>query len=298
MALLSESSSALASAPANSSPTPSPTPWKARSAESTAASGQSERTSRTSSQQTIVVQAAPVISAYGAPPEFSQSRFGPLTNAYVLPAGAVYTSVIYENDSAAFRKPDNTFTQELEIGLPYRFNVAAEHEVQYYDGTLQETGCSLEARYAFADWNKIPLNPTFFTELKFGVGNILHDEGAPTPGRNFGPGGFDTTQHLPDSSEMRLLLSQEFFGKIEWALNSFFEQELGGDRGREWGLAQSIETPVILPNEALKVGIEAQFRSFSDNTSRGQPYNSVVVGPTAGWKPTRNTRLDISPFLR
>jgi hypothetical protein len=47
----------------------------------------------------------------------------------------------------------------------------------------------------------------------------------------------------------------------------------------------------------LKVGIESQFRSFSDKFSRGTPYNSFVIGPTAAWKPTRATRLDVSPLF-
>src|SRR5450432_966901 len=263
----------------------------------TATTKSSTKTTSISVEPTLVVRGQPVASAYGAPPSFSQSRFGPLTNAYVLPSGSIYTSVIYEGDAVHFRKPDHNFTQELEIGLPYRFNVALETSVEAFSGTVQDSSFSLEARYAFADWDKIPLNPTLFSEFKFGIGDILHDEGAPTPPRRFGPGGFDMNQSLPDSSEVRLLLSEEFFGRIEWALNTFFEQELGGDRGREWGLAQTVVTPVLLPNEALKVGVETLFRSFSDNTSRGTPYNSVVIGPTIGWKPTRNIRFDVSPLI-
>ena len=38
--------------------------------------------------QQIEVTAEPLPSAYGAPTSFSQSRFAPLTNAYVLPPGA------------------------------------------------------------------------------------------------------------------------------------------------------------------------------------------------------------------
>ena len=41
---------------------------------------------------------------------------------------------------------------------------------------------SLEARWALADWNKIPLNPTLFAEYKFGVGTIRHEEVPPPPG--------------------------------------------------------------------------------------------------------------------
>jgi hypothetical protein len=281
-----------------------------------------------STEQPVVVRAtsAEIPSAYGAPAAFSQSRFAPLTNAYVLPPGEIYSSVIFEDDVVHYRSPDLHWTEECEIGLPYRFNLAFETDVERYDGDLQDSTFSVEGRYAFADWNKIPLNPTVFSEFKVGIGDILHDEGAPTPAKKFGPGGFDKSQPIPDAYELRLLLSEDFFDRIEWALNAFFEQEIGGDRGREWGIAQSIVTPIhlfpapappppssdhksvqtknvqpvagtVVPPEDFKVGIEFQFRSFSDNTSRGQPYNSFVIGPTASWKPTRSLRFDVSPLF-
>ena len=274
----------------------------------------------------IEVTAEPLPSAYGAPTSFSQSRFSPLTNAYVLPPGAVYASLIYEDDVVHFRPPDHHWTQEVEIGLPYRFNVAFENNVQHFDGDTQDASFSVEGRYAFADWGKIPLNPTIFAEYKFGLGNILHDEGAPTPSHKFGPGGFDKDEETPDAYEFRLLLSEDFFDRVEWALNAFFEQELApGDRGREWGIAQSVVTPIHFFErgaatassdyknahgkeveavagashlvEELKAGIEFQFRSFSDKESRGTPYNSFVIGPTIAWRTTHNLRLDLSPLF-
>jgi hypothetical protein len=245
----------------------------------------------------VVVTGEELPTAYGAPVSFSQSRFSPTTNAYVLPPGAVYSSLIYENDVVHFRSPDHTFTQEIEVGLPYRINLAVENGVERDGGTLQDATFSLEARYALADWNKIPLNPTFFAEYKFGIGNILHDEGAPTPAHKFGPGGFDKSMEIPDAYELRLLLAQDFFERAEWALNLFFEQEIGGDRGREWGIAQSVVAPFWLAHEELKGGVEFLFRSFSDKGTRGTPYNSFVIGPTAAWRPSRNTRLDVSPLF-
>src|SRR4029077_15257023 len=246
-----------------------------------------------STEQAVVVQAAPppyeIPSAYGAPPAFSQSRFSPLTNAYVLPSGEIYNSVIFEDDVVHFRPPDLHWTVECEMGLPYRFNIAIESDIQHFDGDTQASTVSFEGRYAFADWDKIPLNPTVFAEYKIGMGNVLHDEGAPTPAKKFGPGGFDKSDPIPDGYEVRLLLSEDFFERIEWALNGFFEQEIEGDRGREWGIAQSVVAPFWLAHEELKGGIECLFRSFSDKSSRGTPYNSFVIGPTAAWRPSRNT---------
>ncbi|MEY2481332.1 MAG: hypothetical protein QOI04_2259 [Verrucomicrobiota bacterium] len=245
----------------------------------------------------ITITAPELPSAYGAPVSFSQSRFSPLTNAYVLPPGAIYASMIYEDAVVHFRRPDHDWTIETEVGLPYRINLAMETDIERYADETQVRSFSLEARYAFADWNKIPLNPTIFAEYKFGGGRILHDEGPPTPAQNFGPGGFDMSMDTPDAYELRLLLAQDFFDRVEWAFNVFFEQEIAGDRGREWGIAQSVVTPFWLAHEELKGGIEFLFRSFTDKGIRGNPYNSVVIGPTLAWRPSRDTRLDISPLF-
>src|SRR6059058_1558120 len=105
---------------------------------------------QTAASPQIEVTAEPLPTAYGAPTSFSQSRFSPLTNAYVLPPGAVYASLIYEDDVVHFRNPDHHFTEECEIGLPYRINVAVENDVQHYDGDTQDATFSFEGRYAFA----------------------------------------------------------------------------------------------------------------------------------------------------
>src|SRR5438309_10065672 len=86
---------------------------------------------QTAAAEHIVVTGEPLPSAYGAPTSFSQSRFSPLTNAYVLPPGAVYASLIYEDDVVHFRPPDHHWTQEVEIGLPNRINVALENNIQH-----------------------------------------------------------------------------------------------------------------------------------------------------------------------
>ncbi len=146
---------------------------------------------------------------------------------------------------------------------------------------------------------------------------------------NSGPGGFDNTQSIPDAYELRLLLSQDFSAEhLEWAMNTFFEQEIGGDRGREWGIANSFLTPIRLgcpapepapisdgkdfqgknvkpvvgataPNEDLKrSGLECQFRSFSDSGSRGKNRTTVLSsGLRRSWRATHGLRFDVSPLF-
>lgn len=249
----------------------------------------------------VVVTDEGVQSAYGAPAAFSRSRFANLTNAYVLPAYNIYVGVIYEGDALRYSRPDHLFTQEIEVGLPHRFGVAIENGEEAFHNRFQETTFSFEARYAIADWDKIPLNPTLFAEFRKGIGFILHDEGAPMRTVKGDDGGAAdaaaSRRHIPDVLEIRLLLAEEFHKDIEWALNFFFEQEVGGDRGREWGFAQSAVVPVLLPGERLKVGVEMQYRNFTDRGSRDDPAQGFVIGPTFAFKPTLNTRLDISPLF-
>ena len=146
-----------------------------------------------STQQPVVVTAPEVPSAYeevpsayGAPPEFSRSRFSNAVNAYVLPPWAFFFGELFEGQGFRHGPPDYLFTQEIEMGLPYRFNVAAETELERFNGGGGVQTVSLEARWALADWNKIPLNPTIFAEYKFGVGTIRHEEVPPPSGRRRG----------------------------------------------------------------------------------------------------------------
>src|SRR2546423_3164642 len=250
--------------------------------------------------QPVRVTGEEVPSSYGATPGFSRSRFSNLTQSYVLPPGAVFAGLIYQGDALRFNRPDHMLTQEIEIGLPCRFGIAFENSVENHRGTTQERTFSIEGHYALADWNKIPLNPTIFVEYKFGVGDILHDEGPPEmvpkgEGRAF----LEEHLPLPDAVEVRLLLAQDFSNKVEWAANIFVEQEVGGDRGREVGFSQSLMFPILLSNERLKVGAEMQYINFTDAGLREEGTNSarVVIGPTIAWKPSKNTRLDVSPLF-
>ena len=249
-------------------------------------------------EQPIVVTGEEVPSAYGAPPGLSRSRFSNTTQAYVLPPWAFFFGELFEGQGFRHGPPDYLFTQEIEMGLPYRFNIAAESQFERFNGGGGAQTVSLEARWALADWNKIPLNPTLFAEYKFGVGTIRHEEVPPPPG-----GGEEEEEEeggppkVPDAYEVRLLLAQDFFERVEWAMNWFFEKENTGDRGREWGFSQAAMIPVLLPNERLKVGIEMEYKNVTTKDTRGDAVNSFVLGPTVAWKPTAQTRLDISPLF-
>jgi len=250
---------------------------------------------QTAASEHVVVTGDDVTSAYGAPGGLSRSRFAPLTTAYVLPPWTFYFGEIYEGDAFRHGLPDHLFTQEVELGLPHRFGVAAETELERFNGGGGFQTVSIEGRYALADWNKIPLNPTLFAEYKFGVGTIRHEEGPPPP-----PGEEEEESgppKVPDAYEFRLLLAEDFGEHVEWAMNWFFEKENTGDRGREWGFAQSATLPVLLEKERLKVGVEMEYKNFTVKDTRGDPLNSFVIGPTLSYRTSHSTRFDVSTLF-
>ena len=270
--------------------------------------GNQSARAQTTTQQAVVVTAAgvpgayeEVPSAYGAPPEFSRSRFSNTVNAYVLPPWAFFFGELFEGQGFRHGPPDYLFTQEIEMGLPWRFNVAAEAQFERFNGGGGARSVSLEARWALADWNKIPLNPTLFAEYKFGVGTIRHEEVEPPGGEEGGGEGEEEEEggppKVPDAYEFRLLLAQDFGEHVEWAMNWFFEKENTGDRGREWGFSQALMTPILLPNERLKIGVEMLYRNLTVKDTRGDPENIFVIGPSLSWKPSAHTRLDVSPLF-
>ena len=272
--------------------------------------GNQSARAQTTTQQAVVVTAAgvpgayeEVPSAYGAPPEFSRSRFSNTVNAYVLPPWAFFFGELFEGQGFRHGPPDYLFTQEIEMGLPWRFNVAAEAQFERFNGGGGARSVSLEARWALADWNKIPLNPTLFAEYKFGVGTIRHEEVEPPGGEEGGGEGEGEEEEeggppkVPDAYEFRLLLAQDFGEHVEWAMNWFFEKENTGDRGREWGFSQALMTPILLPNERLKIGVEMLYKNLTVKDTRGDPENIFVIGPSLSWKPSAHTRLDVSPLF-
>ena len=277
---------------------------------SPAESMETTQSTATLNESEIIVRGDEFPSAYGAPGGLSRSRFSPITNGYVLPPGAVFAGLIYQGDFDE-GPSDHLFTQEIEVGLPYRFGVAVENSIEFFNGDTSNRSFSIEGRWALADWDKIPLNPTLFAEYKFGTGRILHEEGPEEEMmmEEDGEEPEDDEEEMmreeeergrpdqPDAYEFRLLLSEEIAKNVEWAFNAFLENETTGDRGREWGFAQSIQVPVILPRERLKVGLEMQYKNFTVKDTRGDPTHSFVIGPSFAYKPTSRMRFDIAPLF-
>ena len=212
--------------------------------------------------------------AYGAPPDLSHGRISTLTKSYVISPFSFELEAGYE--AAAFRHdtPAQLFRQEIEMGLPGRFTVGVQNQVEHFAGETRDRSFTVEGRYALADWNKLPLNPAISAEYRFGLRHAL-----------------------PDSGELALLISHDFPHLIEWAANIFVDHEFSGKESTSAGFAQSVEIPVLLPEEKLEVGIEMQYQSGGERLGRPVTTKGLVIGPTLAWRPTKKLRFDLSPLI-
>src|SRR6266404_1995926 len=222
----------------------------------------------------VNAEAEELPSAYGAPPDLSHGRISTLTKSYVLSPFSFELEAGYEGDIFRHGLPAHLFRQEIEMGLPERFTVGVQNQIEHFAGDTRDRSFTLEARYALANWNKLPLNPAISAEYRFAVSNAL-----------------------PDSGEIALLISHDFPHLIEWAMNIFVDREFGGRESTSAGFAQSVEVPVLLPEEKLEVGLEMQYRSGGEAPGREGTTKGLAIGPTLAWRPTKNARFDLSPLI-
>jgi hypothetical protein len=167
--------------------------------------------------------------------------------------------------------PDHLFQSEIEIGLPYRFQLDLYENVENSStGHTRHAGYQAEARWALAEWGRIPLNPTLYAEWKFNDG-------------------------VADAYEVKLLLGEQLAPKWHWGLNLFYEQEAGGPRTTEWGVSQAVAYSLL--DSRLSVGLEMNFERTTERKSRGEPEIEFLIGPSVQWRPTLRTHLDIVPLV-
>jgi hypothetical protein len=225
-------------------------------------------------QVVVKAEAGEIPSAYGAPPDLSHGRISTLTKSYVLSPFSFELEAGYEGDIFRHGLPAHLFRQEIEMGLPARFTVGVQNQVEHFAGETRDRSFTLEARYALANWNKLPLNPAISAEYRFGLSNAL-----------------------PDSGELALLITHDFPHLIEWAMNIFVDREFGGIQSTTAGFAQSVEIPVLLPEEKLEVGLEMQYRSGGEPIGSIESPRGFAIGPTLAWRPTKKARFDLSPLI-
>ncbi len=170
----------------------------------------------------------------------------------------------------------HTLTQEIELGLPYRFQIDTELSGGTDPGRDNEwrfLSGSLELRWALASWDVIPLNPTLFGEWKF---------------RNA----------EADSYELRLLLGDELAPLWHYGIDFFYEHQVGDDFEQEFAVSGALSYSVI--DDVAGIGVEMKFNAERvplGNEDTGDYEYRFEIGPSFQWRPWERFHIDFVPLF-
>ena len=217
---------------------------------------------------------------YGQPQWAERSRASSTTKLYVLSPYEFFVGLLSESAFSRHGRTTHDLSQEIELGLPHRLEIGFENHLGLTSSKTEETMAKVEARYAFASWGKVLLNPAIAAGYSFGLDDQLV-RGA--------------RRDQPDAYELRLLLGQEFVPRVQWAANVFFEQELSPPRNREAGFTQAVS--YLLIADRLEVGTEMRYQHETHSSQHRGSGNQFIIGPSVSWKPNRHTVLDLAPLL-
>ncbi len=169
----------------------------------------------------------------------------------------------YDDKTTAHR-----FTEELEIGLPHRFQLDLYWNWAHDGDGTHHDEFAVELRHALADWGKIWGNPTLYLEYAF----VNPDFGG-------------------DVLEAKVLLGDDFGKGWHWGLNFIFESELSHERAREAAISGGLSRTII--DGVLSAGIEMQWKHETVAGERGNPEIQFEIGPSIQWRLSKNTHLDV-----
>ena len=203
-------------------------------------------------------------------PEWTTRRRFPATRIYLQePPGAVGVEQWVRTDWPREGRARSRFRTEAELGLPGRFQLDLyEDTILTRQGTFYHNDVALELRYAFADWGRIPLNPTLYGEYKFA-------------NRDLGP----------DVYEVKLLLGDSIGENWHYGVNLVHEQEVGDARATEFQISQALG--YTLSDRKWSIGEEAKIVRVTEKDARGDAEIEVSVGPSVQWRMSESAHLDV-----
>lgn len=221
------------------------------------------------------------VGKYGQPRWTTKRRFGE-TRSYVRQEGAIQFE--YWNKVEVPRKGDTEVeTQyELEFGLPYRFQLdlyaiahegghTLSHDSEPAHGDakfMKFDRQQVELRWAWANWDVIPGNPTSYIEY-------ISNDGA------------------PDHFETKLLFSGEAAPRWHWAANLVYETELGGEHENTYEFTSGVSYTV--KDEKLSIGLEEKLAfATSKFDRRGLNKPELLLGPSIQYRPLKQAHLDFA----
>lgn len=219
---------------------------------------------------------------YAQPAWAERSRMSSTTSVYVLSPYEFFVGNIWEGNFGRHGGATHELTQEIDVGLLHRFELGVENEVDIIHGDAHGTSGTFEARYAFANWNVLPFNPTLSAEYILGFGKSAKlSDGKSAP-------------RQPDAIALRLLLGQNFGDHIAYGANFAVEQDVSRG-GRNFDFSQALTYGGTM-NGKLEFGAEGRFTNIGQRKGIKEQ-DELAIGPTFGWKPTRQLRIGFEPLF-
>jgi hypothetical protein len=202
-------------------------------------------------------------------------RFGE-TRVYVIPEGQFQFEYWGITETPKSGPTDLFMQYEVEIGLPWRFQLdlyAVQHKVLGTDSPIDFDQAKIELRWAFAKWGAIPLNPTLYLEYK-GLGNEA------------------------DHVESKLLLSDEIGVGWHYGANLVWEHTMGDTYENSFELNQGLSYTVA--DAAASIGVELAMAFVNEGTDFNWDHGfqkQIMIGPSIQIRPLPRMHLDVAPLF-
>ena len=204
-------------------------------------------------------------------PRWTTVRRFPNTRVYVVPEGKIETELWFIPRFHRDGSTDSRALAEVEIGLPYRFQLDLYYRLDTYTSGSADNGAQIELRWALADWGKIPLNPTLYAEYIVFEGD------------------------RPSIAEFKLLLGDQLAPRWHWGINLVTELETGGEREYVYEIDGGLSYTLI--DEKFAVGVEAKIEFATTRDNRSDYDATILVGPSFQWKPLPQLTVNVAPLF-
>jgi len=204
-------------------------------------------------------------------PLWTAARRFPTTRVYILPESKIdaeyWNRTTYNKDGTR----DYRNMYEVEFGLPHRFQVDIYYRTdESSKDDIVHPSEQYEMRYAFADWGKLPGNPTVYFEFI-----RHHDE--------------------PNQIEPKLLLGGDFEQMWHWAVNFVAECQTSGDLEREYQVCNGLSYTLL--DYKLAVGVEGREVFTDAKQDRGSFTTEIVLGPSFQYRPITHCYVNFAPLV-
>jgi len=209
-------------------------------------------------------------------PVWTLKRRFPTTRVYVLPYREVELEywlitkgIIKEDEEPGFR---HQFEVGFGLGKRFQLDLYLRFKQGGYDESLKNEGISMELRYAFADWGKIPGNPTLYLEW-------IHQN------------------EKPQKLEVKGLFGGGLSERWFYGINLIYEVVMGEDWEMEYGLSAGLSS--VISHGRLLLGIEGKVSGVDSEGDRFHFSKEVkaIAGPSLQIKTGGRFHIDIVPMF-